>query len=199
MAKSILYVREETTALATYFEQFDTLKVTADMAADSIFVEVIVINSKATSHMARVAIDYRYLVVHVQFCNRYTLEPKGKPKLVRSTEELEVLLRKHKVLVDAKLIRFEAASDAHLLTLAKSEGFDEGTWGAASKAYWRGLDRGLERGLDRGIDNGFLHQTDRAAIIKQLRALGFKSVDVTNPSWIDVTTKELDSVGVSKA
>lgn len=182
MANARTNARGATTTLAAYFEQFDKLKVTSDVSADNLNVEVIVVSSTATSHGARVYVDYKYKFVDVQFVNRYTLEPNGRRQHVKSTVELEQLLRKHKVLVNAKIISFEAASDDQLLTLAKGEGFDDMN-NAAGRAYWH------------GADDGTLTFVHRGTLIKAFRGMGYQSVDVTDPNWIMLATTQVSKPG----
>jgi len=172
--------REASVVLATYFDQFDRLNVSADVAADDANCDVLVLNSTVTSHGARVYVHYVTRYVEIEFVNRYSNEPTRMTRQhVRSTVELEQYLRRNKVLVETRLRKLDEATDDQLLIAAKGEGFDE-MGNRAGRAYWNGENNG-----------GRLSPADRTAIILQLKEMGFKSMDVTNPNWIEPSKNDV--------
>lgn len=80
----------------------------------------------------------------------------------------------------ARRVAFICATLEELLTAAKGEGFDE-LKTAAGKAYWD------------GINYNCLEGKQVNAIEKELRARGFRSIDVTDPNWVVPTELEANA------
>lgn len=178
--------RAQSATFASWFAQFDYSRVVVDEAANDSSTDVMQVISNVTSSAARVYINYASRTVFVEIVDRFTNVPKTKREPVHNTVMLELLLRKHKVIIDRQLRKIDAVTDEQLLTVAKGEGFDE-MRNRAGEAF------------ERGSETGKLTPADRTAIVLQLQEMGYQSIDITNRYWIEASKESVDDQIVTEA